>query len=206
MNYLVKIFIFLPFILSALHMNAQVTSVQYGILLNPTTNLIDCFIYVEEGHASSARERVQFNAQYSLLIPTGGLVSMESTYNPLTYNQNFEGEQPIKWNITNKVKSPEINPEYDFYGITPTLAPAGFYNVLNKGDFIKLFSIKVEGEDVDLNDVRLYDNNVDPKSYGLGMENGDFSNGFTIGGFNQIFNGIKNIEQAKGTYTLSDRR
>jgi len=180
---------------------AQVTSIQYALLLNPNTNLFDCFLYVEEGEANTTRQRVQFNAQVSLLIPTGAEVNIASCYMPLVDNQSFKGVAPLQWVITSLLKSPEINPEFDFYGITPTLAPAGFYNKLKSGDLIKLFSLSVEGEEVDLNQVRLFDNDLDPKSGDSGMRHGDFSNGFTMGGFSQLYNGIKTINQAELMYT-----
>ncbi len=201
MRYLVKIFIFSSLLLSVQHLPAQVTSVQYALLHNQSTNLLDCYIYIDEGQATTVRERIQFNAQYSVLIPTGAEVNIESSYMPLTHNQTFTGENPLKWVITSNLQSPEVYPEFDFYGITPTLAPAGFYNKLSQGDLVKLFSLNVEGKDIDLDQVRIYDNSTDPKSHDDGMNNGDFSNGFTMGGYQQLYTGIKNINQDEANYT-----
>lgn len=201
MQYLVKIFIFLSLVLSAVHVHTQVTSVQYAILLNSNTNLFDCFISVEKGQASTVRDRVQFNAQYSLIIPTGADVKIESCYMPLINNQNYSGDQPIKWDITSRLTSPAVTPGFDYYGITPTLAPAGFYNELERGDLVKLFSLKIEGEDIDFDKVRIFDNELDPKSHETGMLNGDFSNGFTMGGYHQLYDGIKIINQEEANYT-----
>jgi len=200
MQYLVKIFIFSSLLLCAVHLHAQVTSVQYAILFNSTTNLFDCYIYINEGEASEVLERVQFNAQYSLIIPTGAEVSIASSHNPLINNQSFQGTQPLKWDITSSLKSPKAYPEYDFYGITPTLAPAGFYNDLVQGDLVRIFSLRIEGNNIDYDQVRLYDNETDPKSSDMGMMNGDFSNGFTMGGYHQLYNGVKNINQAEVNY------
>ncbi len=200
MKYLVKIFIFLSLLLCAIYVHAQVTSVQYALLLNPNTNLFDSYIYIHKGQANTVRERIQFNAQYSILVPTGAVVGIESSHMPLTNNQTFTGEQPLKWTISSKLRSPKINPEFDFYSITPTLAPIGFYNKLKQGDLIKLFSLKIEGENVDFSQVRLFDNHADSKSFNTGIKNGDFSNGFTLGGYHQLFNGIININQLEVNY------
>lgn len=204
MKYLVRIFIFSTLLLSAMHLCAQVSSIQYAILLNSESSLIDCYMYVHEGQANTSRERVQFNAQYSLMIPTGAEVDIASSYMPLVANQNLAGGQPLKWIISSKLNSPEINPGFDFYGITPTLAPAGFYNNLKQGDLVKLFSLKITGEEIDLNMVKIYDNDSDPKSFDQGMKNGDFSNGFTMGGYQQLYNGIININQEEANYTSLD--
>ena len=201
MKYLLKIFIFSTLIICATQIRAQVTGVQYAIQYNPNTNLFDCFIYIKEGRANSIRERVQFNAQYSLVIPTGANVEIADTDMPLIDNQKFNGIQPMSWTISSKLISPKISPGFDLYGVTPNLAPAGFYNKLKEGDLIRLFSVSIEGENVNYDQVRLYDNDTDPKSHELGMQNGDFSNGFTMGSYNQIYKGIKIIDQEEGNYT-----
>ncbi len=112
-------------------------------------------MYIDEGQANSTRERVQFNAQYSLIVPTGAKVNVVDSYMPLIDNQKLTGIESTQWAITSLVKSPEIYPEFDFIGITPTLAPAGFYNILKKGDFIKLFSLSIEGEGFNMDQVIL---------------------------------------------------
>ena len=194
MKYLLKIFIFLTLLSCADHLNAQVKGVQYAVVYNSNTSLFDCFLYILEGHASTALQRVQFNAQYSV-VPSGAKVNIEQKYMPLIDNQNFESAQPIDWAISSKLIAPSIFPEIDLYGITPSLAPAGFYNKLSEGDLIKLFSLKITGVNIDLKKVRVFNNEKDPKSYELGMKNGDFSNGFTIGGYQQVYKGIKNMNQ-----------
>lgn len=195
MDYLLKIFIFFSFLICAKQIVAQVTGVQYAIVHDSDRDLFDCFLYINEGSASSTIERVQFNAQYSLVVPTGVVVNIMSSHMPLIDNQNFKGTQSIDWTISSKISSPDILPEMDFYGITPNLTPTGFYNKLSEGDLVKLFTVKVEAEDLDLKQVRIFDNDSDPKSRALGMQNGDFSNGFTMGGYHQIYNGIKIINQ-----------
>ena len=197
MKYLLKIFICTSLFLCATSSKAQVTAVQFALVHNPLTKLFDCFLYIEEGNASTMKERVQFNAQISLIVPTSSDVVIEKTYMPLIDNQTFKGNQPIKWTITSKLVSPQIAPGIDLYGITPSLAPAGFYNRLLEGEVVKLFSLNVTGDNLDKSKVRIFDNEMDPKSYELGMQNGDFSNGFTIGGYYQTYKGNKNLGLAE---------
>ena len=118
-----------------------------------------------------------------------------TTYMPLIANQNFSGTQPIKWTITSKLTFPSNFSKFDLYGIAPNLAPVGFYNNLKRGDLIKVFSLNVSGDNIDFGKVRLFDNDTDPKSNEFGMRNGDFSNGFTIGSYHQIYTGIKILNQ-----------
>ena len=206
MKYLLKIFIFSTLLICVNQIFAQVTGVQYAIDYNSDAKLFDCYLYILEGDASTVQERVQFNAQYSVIVPKGTKVNVDHSNMPLVYNQNFEGTQPMEWAISSQIKSPIIIPEVDIYGITPSLAPAGFYNILSKEDLIRLFSLRIEGENVNLNNVRLFNNDHDPKSNELGMQNGDFSNGFTIGGFSQVYRGIKNINQGEtNLFTLEDK-
>ena len=206
MKYLLKIFIFLTLLICVKQIDAQITSAQYSLVYNSDTNLFDCFLYILKGNASTVRQRVQFNAQYSVVVPSGAKVNVEDTNMPLIDNQKFEGTQPIAWAISSKLTSPIISPHVDIYGITPSLAPTGFYNKLSKGDLIKLFSLKIEGENIDPKKVRLFNNDIDPKSYEKGMRNSDFSNGFTIGGYHQIYKGIKNINQEEANLLVLDDR
>jgi len=206
MQYLVKIFIFSTLFLMAMHSHSQVTGIQYSILFNAETQLFDCYIYIDEGQTSNTRDRVQFNSQYSLMIPTGYNLKIESNHMPLLNNRNFEGDVPIEWTVSSKLTSPEVSPDFDFYGITPTLAPVGFYNKLQKGDFVKLFSLRIEGENFDPILVRIFDNQLDPKSFEFGMLNGDFSNGFTIGGYEQLYKGIKLMNQVEANYIPLDEK
>ena len=205
MDYLLKIFIFSTLLVWAASTTAQVTGVQYAILYNTETELLDCFIYIDKGETNTVRDRVQFNAQYSLIIPTGATVSIESSDMPIINNQQFSGTKPVEWTISSSLIAPESLPEFDLYGITPALAPAGFYNNLKKGDLVKIFSVKIKGETIDIDQVRLYDNIQDPQSHDKGMQNGDFSNGFTMGGYIQLYNGIKIINQEEANYTSLDK-
>jgi len=204
MQYFLKIFIFSTLITSAAQLHAQVKSVQYSILFDSNTNLFDCYLYISEGQANSAKQRIQFNAQYSLIIPTGAAVSIESSYMPLINNQTSTGKESLQWEITSSVNSPKGFSEFDFVGITPTLSPLGYYNNLQAGDIIKLFSLKIEGEDIDLDLVRIFDNEADVKGLSNRMRNGDFSNGFTMGGYHQLYKGIKKLNQEEANYTSLD--
>lgn len=110
----------------------------------------------------------------------------------------------MEWAISSKVTSPSVSPEYDFYGITPKLAPAGFYNTLKEGDLIKLFSVRIEGDEFDHSMVRIFNNENDPRSFEEGMLNGDFSNGFTLGGYTQLFKGIRTMSFEGGNLSSLD--
>lgn len=165
---------------------AQVESVDYLLKYNCETQQYDLNLVILEGEASTITQRAQFNSQVSIVVPTGESVEVVNYYMPLQNNQDYEGETPLIWNVGSPVKSPDAQPESDFYGITPTLSPAAFYNNLVAGDVVKLFSITV-GDSGEYDDrVRIFENGIDPGKSEMG--GGDFSNGFTLGGPQQLFN------------------
>jgi hypothetical protein len=89
-----------------------------------------------------------------------------------------------------------INPitKSKYFSITPSLSPTSRYDDLKVGDEIKLFSISTQKTYCN-GEVRLFDNETDPKPTDPGMAGGDFSNGFTIGGIQNVYEG--NIESNK---------
>ena len=66
---------------------------------------------------------------------------------------------------------------------------------------IKLFSVRVDGASFDLNQVRIYNKDIDPGSFDEGMHHGDFSNGFTMGGYHQLFQGITDVNELDFQYS-----
>ncbi len=168
----------------------QVQRVDYQMQYNCETNAYDVSLVILEGEATTVIQRAQFNAQISLVVPTGEAVEITDYVMPLENNQNYNSLTPMEWRISNPVVSPEAQPESDFYSIFPSFAPTSYYNNLNAGDRIKLFSF-VAGESgaYDVR-VRFFDNGIDPSSQDPGMQGGDFSNGFSLGGGGgvQIYN------------------
>lgn len=169
--------------------NAQISKISYLVKFNEKTNLFDCYLKVTQGNAKSARERAQFNAQYTLMVPAGSEVKMAGNHMPIQRNMDYKGEIATDWNISNKVLKPEVEPNYDFISITPSLSPAAFYNDLKEGDEVKLFSLKISPvKDCGAN-VMIFENNSRITSSSLGMDGGDFSNGFTMGDVSQKYAG-----------------
>ncbi|MBK9256239.1 MAG: T9SS type A sorting domain-containing protein [Saprospiraceae bacterium] len=166
---------------------AQVSGVNYKLKFNEKTNLFDCYLVIKDGNATTLRDRAQFNAQYTILVPTGSTVEMVKTYMPLQNNQNYTGFQPMEWALANSVRKPGADPFYDFVSIVPSLSPASFYNDLKEGDEVRLFSLKVTPITECGASVKLFDNGADLNSGSRGMDGGDFSNGFTMGGVQQKY-------------------
>ena len=48
---------------------AQIKGVSYQLKFNEKTNLFDCFLVIKKGQAISPVERIQFNAQITLMVP-----------------------------------------------------------------------------------------------------------------------------------------
>ncbi len=170
--------------------NSQVEGVKYFLQYNEVNATYDVFIKISKGKAKSAIQRAQFNAQMSLVVPTSSVVKITENYMPLQANNNYDSSTPQQWAISSLIVAPEVMPSNDFYSITPYLAPTAFYNDLNLGDEVKLFSVSISPKPKDMHDVRFFENGKDPASNDKGMYGGDFSNGFTIGSVKQLFDGI----------------
>jgi len=176
----------LLFCLMTSSLAAQVQGVDYLMEFNCETNKYDVSIVILSGSATTIPQRVQFNSQISILVPTRSPFVITDNYMPLQNNQNFTGTIPLEWAFGGEVYAPAAQPQNDFYSIVPTLAPASFYNNLQPGDIVTLFSFTSDGYSPE---VRFFENGVDPGPSAPGMIGADFSNGFTIGGLNQLYNG-----------------
>ncbi len=185
---------------------SQVTGVKYFIQHNPKTNLHDCHLIITGGSATSAIHRTQFNAQYSIVAPTGSIMQIVERFLPLQDHQSYTGTKPCEWKIASVVRTPAATPDKDYFGIVPTLGPTSQYDNLKVGDTIKIFSISVEPKPKNVTDVRIFDNISDPNSSAAGMRGANFGNGFTIGGVSQCYTGnytfdpsaiLKNGEKSK---------
>ena len=166
-----------------------VTGVKFQMRFDTTTCLFDCYLIITEGSATTAAQRAQFNAQYSIVTPAGSFIEIDTSYMPLINNQTYGGITPMSWTLTNHIYAPCAQPQNDFHSIIPTLSPASFYNDLNTGDTIRLFSLRVSPIPACAEDIRIFKNGIDPPSHAPCMESGDFSNGFTIGGPAQDYKG-----------------
>ena len=165
-------------------LSAQVTSVDYFMKYNCETNQYDVHIVILEGTANTIPQRAQFNSQVSVVVPTGEAVVLTESYMPLKNNQAYDSEEPINWNLGTPHVAPAEQPESDFHGITPTLAPAAFYNDLTAGDVVKIFSFTVGNSGQYDERVRFFKNGTDPAP----LSGAYFTNGFTLGGATQLYN------------------
>lgn len=166
---------------------AQINNISYRLSFNPVTNLYDCYLHVNQGSAKKINERVQLNAQLTLVVPEGSEVEVAQSFMPLQNNQSYNGKTPMNWSKANVVRKPAADPFHDYVSIVPQLSPASFYNDLHAGDQIRLFSIRVSHVANCGDDVQLFDNQLGLASTDVGMLGGDFRNGFTVGGIRQKY-------------------
>jgi uncharacterized protein YjdB len=180
---------FVVFMMGAYQTQAQgIESVNYKLRFNPDSCWYDMYLFINSGDAVTADERTQYNAQITVLVPTGDSLIMQRNYMPLQNNQGYSGTLPTEWSVSTFLNAPTAMPSKDFYSITPSLSPASQFNDLTSGDSIKLFSFTVESYAACGTGVRLYENGTDPGSGDPGMGGGDFSNGYTIGDIDQLYN------------------
>jgi hypothetical protein len=196
--------------LASLGADAQVSKVNYKVEFNQETNLFDCYMIVKEGSASSQKDRAQFNAQYTLVVPNGSKVTVAKSYAPIQNNQKYAGDLPSLWSISNSNAAPESDPYRDFISVVPTLSPSAFYNDLKAGDQVKLFSLQILPIVDCGSTVRIYEKGLDPDSGSRGMDGGDYSNGFTMGSVDQLYDGnvtapAKQLEVIKDTKVVLNK-
>lgn len=180
LNFLLALFV-------TVSVRAQVTSVDYILEYNCATNLYEVKLKVLEGSATTIAERAQFNAQITMVLPTGTNFEITELVNPIKNNQNMDGTEPTTWLIGNPLVSPVEDPMHDFYPISPIISTASFYNTLETNDEPILFICKI-GNSTEYNpEYRFYNNDTDVKFTTPGS--GNYSNGFTMGGPIQLYQG-----------------
>ena len=169
--------------------SGQIDKIQYQVRYNQENNWYDCYMVVKEGFAISPAALTQFNSQYSIVVDTGSQVNIVENHNPKT----IMGDH-VEWVISTQVKSPEANPLVDFYSITPSLSPTGYYQELMEGDTVILFSLFVDHGMNCSTSIRLYKNGVDPGPNDNGMAGLNFEQKMSIGGFeNRYHNNLPSI-------------
>jgi len=172
-------------IISTTH--TQVTSVDYQIKYNDSECQYDAYIIINAGSAMTVPQRIQFNAQFSIAVPTGTALTVTESYMPLQSNAAYTGTVPLTWAAKWSIISPAAQSWSDFYSITPELGITSHYNNLNAGDTVKLFSIAVDTIFDCSQGIRIFENGIDPDSQAPGMGFADYSNGFTLGSISQIY-------------------
>lgn len=185
--------IYIPFTFLFLFLSittfSQVQKVKYFVKYNDATCLFDFCIIITEGQAMTMQQRVQMNCQYTVVVPTGSTVSLAAKYMPLQSNQTYTGTIPMEWQLGSLVVAPASKPECDFYSVVPTLAPTSFYNNLSTNDTVPLFALAISPVTDCAKGIRIFDNSTDPGPLDAGMNGSNFSNGFTIGGIQNKYDG-----------------
>lgn len=166
---------------------AQVENVNYRLKYNAEACLFDAYMVVTEGATKRTVDRAQFNAQLTIVAPVTSNVFIKESFMPLMDNQNRSSSSPSEWSVSNEIENPYQLDGKRLISIVPELLPAAFYNDLQAGDEVRLFSFQVSPMTACASDVRLYDNQKDPSSLGKGMGGADFRNAFTIGGVDQKY-------------------
>lgn len=181
------IYLILLLCATGISVDAQITELKYLLQYNCESNHYDVKIKIMDGSANSVLERVQFNSQLTILVPTGMSFEIVDRYQPIQNNQTYQGTLPNEWSTFSPVFSPEGHDKYDFYSIAPKLAPASFFNNIEEGEEVTLFSFTVDGEAEYDERIRFFDNAIDTK---LSMfEGADLRNGYSVGGATNRYNG-----------------
>ncbi len=184
----IKTFLALMILFFAFNANSQIDSVDYYLSYDTVMCRYDCYFIVTSGDASDPTDRLQFNAQYSIVVPHNTTVTMAQYYMPLIGNINYDGTLPMPWTLNSDFQY-FPNTEQDFYSITPNFnSNDSRYNDLYPGDTIKIFSLNISPTTNCGSEIRIWNNVSDPSSSHPDMDGRDFDNGFTIGSQAQRYN------------------
>jgi len=85
----------------------QIQSVDYSLRYNSETCLFDCYLIINEGKTKSTVTRAQFNSQITIVVPLKSSAYVEESFMPLRDNQSYRSSEPISWEVTNEVESPQ---------------------------------------------------------------------------------------------------
>ena len=181
-----KLILLFAFLFIATVSFTQLTEVLYKIEYNETTDFFDCKLYIENGIATSAADRMQLPAQYSIVVETGIAITIEETFFPLYNNESYTGTIPMDWSIENTAINPIEFSGYDVFAIVPNVgAQPSHYNNLSVENEITLFSLSAVGGDICSVSLRVFENDDDPNNIG----STDFTNSMMIGTANEIYEG-----------------
>ncbi len=180
-----KLIAFSVLLFVSLFSYSQITGVKYVIELDDDTGYYECKLIITEGSATDYIDLIQLNSQFTIVIPIGNEIWHNENFNPLINNETQTSTDPAEWILIKYKYSPSEQPESSYYTFSPNVdIETSSYNNLNPGDVITLF--RVGGSSFICNlDIRPIDNNLDATLIG-GV---DYSNGFTIGGTDQVYIG-----------------
>ncbi len=182
----------------------QITGVQYIMRYDTTLCRFDVSIKITGGQAEGFRATSQFNSSISIIVPKISRIRVLENFSPI----QPEGEIN-RWVAKPPIIGPAVTPDLTYYLITPETSPTATLannptNILSTGDEIKLFAFSVTPMPTScIDSVRFFRNNNikgepveggDPTSSAAGLQGGDFNNGFSIGGIDQLFEGV--LEQS----------
>ncbi len=177
-----KYFITLLLSAATLLASAQVTKVNYRLDFNAETEIYTCNLVIVEGTATTFIQRLQASSLVTLVIPTGTTIDIFESHNPLKANG-----APADWSIFSIVQAPSVNPSIDLLGVVPALSPTATYSEPTPSDVIPLYSFTAIGNDNCTEKVRLFENKFDPKPNDPGLGGANFSNGFSMGSPDQLY-------------------
>ncbi len=164
---------------------SQVTKVDVVMEYNKVEKVTDVYLIVIQGYTKDRKDRIQFNSQITIKVPKNKKFEIAKSYNPLQNNQDKDSDTPCIWNIEKPTKSPQADPKFDYYAVTPKTIPTSFYNDLMQGDKVKLFSIDNGGKK--LKKMAFYQRGIDPDEMAAGMQGRDYTLSICIGGIEQDY-------------------
>jgi hypothetical protein len=168
---------------------AAVNNVTYKIVYNPSTCLYDVFMTVTNGSTTSIFEQEAYNAQVSIVVPSGTTVGTTSITSNEPKTGSYSGTTLTRttatgWSYTNSNSWTSGSSNVTVYAFTPNLSNA-YWPSLSTGSSVLLFSLPISTTTCG-SGIRMWNNNIingtsvaggDPSSSTSGFNGKDYNNG-----------------------------
>lgn len=178
----------LIFLIFGLSLNAQITKVKYLLTYDHQHCEYLVSLYIEEGQINSNADRILFNSQISVVTDANVQLTVSRVYNPYI---GPNSTSPIVYEKLPPAVTPANCSSYTYHRFWPHITPTAYFpEGLSAGDTLALFSFKSDKATARCGfDIRLFENGKDPGPGDPDMLGNDFSNAFTMGSVNPLYNG-----------------
>jgi len=168
-----KSLLYAVLILTASHLKAQVTAVDYVLVYDPSSCLYNACVVMAEGTLTGqSLESQMANVQLSVVVPDGVEITIDSVMSPI----GTAG--PVEWTVSAVISPPQSTTTNRYYSFVPVLSTASFPG-FEIGDTIPMFGMRLTPNNNCGEDIRLWDDELDPSPAQLPLGQ-DFGNGFSL--------------------------
>jgi uncharacterized protein YjdB len=193
LTYYITAIIFLLSFAGTHRLSGQVSAVHFHLAYNADSCRFEAYMIVSNGNAEDAEDRLLSVLDFTVILPSGTFVDNITGFTPLLANISGSGTEAAEWGISYAVNAPDADPSNDYYLFSPYFDEALYFNTLNPGDTVLLFSFTADNITNCGAGIRCFDNQSDPGPAAEGMGNVDFSNKISLNNSDPLFQGSNQV-------------